>query len=133
MLSWKHIALVTLALLMAGCPSPTPSERITQLGGEITVRENQVIDLSLANSRVTDADMAYINALCSNSGGKWKAIHTLDLSNTDITDAALDFMILQGAFSSPSGLKVLILTGTKTTDAAVARFQEHSPNCEVQK
>jgi hypothetical protein len=130
--TWSLWAASCLVLL-AGCPAPTPGERLTQLRGKITDRGNQVIDVNLSGTAVTDADMGYLNALCSNSGGKWKSIHTLDLSNTAITDQSLEMMAMQSGFTSQAGLSVLILTGTNTSDAAIKAFQDSAPECEIRK
>lgn len=119
--------------IIAGCPAPTPAERIAQLNGRIIERGNQIIDLDLSGTNVVDGDMNYIHALCSNSGRKWSSIHTLDLSNTAITDQSLGMMAMQNEFSSSGGLQVLILTGTNTSDLAIKKFQVASPNCTVQK
>ena len=128
---------VFLVVLISGC-SPTPEERITQLHGRITSRADRVIDLDLSGTGVTDSDMTYIHGLCSNSGRKWKAIHTLDLSGTAITDRALDMMTMQNrftqnGFSSQSGIRVLILRDTDTSDAAVQKYQMSAPECEIRK
>ncbi len=126
--------MIVLGLVSTvGCPAPTPGERISQLNGRIVERGNQVIDLDLSGTRVTDSDMSYIHGLCSNSGRKWLSIHTLDLSNTAITDQALEMMAMQNGFSSPGGLQVLILTGTNTSQAAIQNFQRAAPNCQVKQ
>lgn len=130
---WSQVLVATVLLLLVGCPAPTPAERITQLGGEITVRDNQVIDLNLSNTNVTDADMSYINGLCSNSGGRWKALHTLDLSDTSITDDALEFMARQNGYAGPDGIKVLVLSNTQTTETAISNLKERWPKCEIRK
>lgn len=128
------VIVIILGLAMTvGCPAPTPGERIKQLNGRIVERGNQVIDLDLSGTKVSDGDMNYIHGLCSNSGRKWLSIHTLDLSNTAITDQSLEMMAMQNGFSSPGGLQVLILTGTNTSDAAIQKFQRKAPKCEVQK
>ena len=101
--------------------------------GRITSRADRVIDLDLSGTGVTDSDMAYIHGLCSNSGRKWKAIDTLDLSGTAITDRALDMMAMQNGLTSQSGIRVLILRGTETSDAAVQKYQMSAPECEIRK
>ena len=133
---WRCLFATVIALGLAmtvGCPAPTPGERMTQLNGRIIERGNQVIDLDLSGTKVSDGDMGYIHGLCSNSGRKWLSIHTLDLSNTAITDQALEMMAMQNGFSSPGGLQVLVLTGTNTSGAAIKKFQGSAPNCQIQK
>ncbi|MBL8888758.1 MAG: hypothetical protein JNL67_02185 [Planctomycetaceae bacterium] len=134
-IAYRYLFLMVVVgfALVAGCPAPTPGERIVQLNGRISDRGNQVIDLDLSGTSVTDNDMGYIHGLCSNSRGKWRSIHTLNLSNTAITDRSLEMMAMQNEFSSPGGLQVLILTGTNTSAAAIQNFQQAAPNCQVQK
>ncbi len=114
---------------MTGCPAPTPGERVEQLGAVVTEKGNGVVDLDLSGTNVTDADMSYIGAFCSNSS-RYTSVHTLDLSDTAVTDAAIDHMTLQSEFPS-GGLQVLVIRNTKITDAAVEKFQQKFPSCEV--
>jgi len=94
---------------------------------------NGIVDLDLSGPNTTDNDIGYIDAFCANSGGRWKAIHTLDLSDTAITDRAIEEMALQDRFSPPTGLTILVLTNTSVSDAAIQKFQKKAPGCEIQK
>lgn len=123
--------LVCLLLLscMSGCPAPTPGERIEQLGAVVTEKGNGVVDLDLSGTNVHDDDMAYIGAFCSNDS-RYQSVHTLDLSDTSVTDAAIDHMTLQSEFPA-GGLQVLVIRNTKISDEAVSRFQQKFAECEV--
>jgi hypothetical protein len=125
--------LVTLFLLigLSGCPAPTPGERISQLKGKVVQRGGGVIDLDLSKTSLSDQDFFYVNGFCSNDR-RYKAIHTLNLANTLITDEFLKIMTLQGGrFVTDSGLQVLILTGTNTSDAAIQKYQAVDPDCRI--
>lgn len=90
-----------------------------------------MIDLNMSNSSISDDDFPYVHAFCSNNRA-YKSIHTLNLSNTAITDRFLNNMTLQqGHFVSESGLKELILTGTDTSDEAIQRYQAMDPDCRI--
>ena len=121
-----------LLIGLAGCPAPTPGERIiNQLDGRVDQRGNGVIDLDLSNTALSDADFSYVHAFCANDRN-YKSIHTLDLTNTQITDKFIDNMTLQqGNFVSDSGLEVLILTGTNTSEEAIKKYQEVDKDCDI--
>ncbi|MCR9199956.1 MAG: hypothetical protein NXI04_15075 [Planctomycetaceae bacterium] len=123
---------VMLITGLTGCPAPTPGERISQLNGKVTVcNQSGVIDLDLSNTQLSDGDFSYVNGFCSNTP-KYRSIHTLNLSNTAVTDKFLDNMTLQGGtFVSKSGLEALILTGTNTTEAAIKKYQAVDPDCRI--
>lgn len=120
-------------LLLGGCPTPTPAERMEQLGAIISVQPDGSIDLDLSGTQVTDDDMRFINAICANSGGKWTSVRTLDLSKTRITDKGLEFMAMQRAFAGPDGPAVIVLTGTQTSAASIAAIRQLWPDCEIKK
>lgn len=130
-LQFPMIAVMIITGL-TGCPAPTPGERISQLNGRVTVRDQSgVIDLDLSNTQLSDGDFSYVNGFCSNTP-KYRSIHTLDLSNTAVTDKFLDSMTLQGGtFVSESGVEELILTGTNTTEAAIKKYQAVDPDCRI--
>lgn len=125
--------LVGLLLMgLVGCPAPTPDERIGQIKGTVVQRGNGVIDLDLSNTSLSDSDFSYVHAFCANSSRAYKSVHTLNLTNTSITDNFLDAMTLQqGRFTSESGLRELILTGTDTSDEAVHKYQTVNPECRI--
>jgi len=90
-----------------------------------------VIDLDLSSTSLSDSDFSYVHAFCANSRA-YKSVHTLNLKNTSITDNFLDAMTLQqGRFTSESGLRELILTGTDTSDEAVHKYQTVNPECRI--
>jgi hypothetical protein len=123
------LACFLLTVVVVGCPAPTPGERIRQLGGVVTPRGGGVVDLDLSGTKVADNDMGYIHCFCSNDPSL-KSIHTLDLSDTAITDEAIKFMTLQHEFPA-GGLQVLVIANTKITDSAIEAFQANSPNCQI--
>ena len=116
-------------LLMAtvGCFTGTPGERIRQLKGTVVDKGNGVIDLDLSNTELTDGDCGHVHTYCANEG--YTTINTLNLSNTAITDEFLNEMALQQDFAS--GVRELILVGTKTSDAAVKKYQAVNPGCRI--
>ena len=126
----RTLVLSFIFVFLSGCPAPTPGERIRQLHGTVVSRGNGVIDLDMSDTGVSDDDIGYIHAFCSNDSSL-KSIHTLDLSSTAITDRSLEFMAMQNGFTSPSGLKELKLTKTNTSDAAIQKFQQSAPNCKI--
>ena len=126
-----HLLFGLMLIGLAGCPAPTPVERINQLNGKIVQRGNGVIDLDLSNTALSDADFSYVHAFCANDRN-YKSIHTLDLTNTQITDKFINNMTLQqGNFVSDSGLEVLILTGTDTSEEAMKKYQEVDKDCDI--
>lgn len=119
-----------LLIALAGCPAPTPGERIRQLKGTVVHKANGVINVDLSNTSLSDDDFEYVHGCCTNEG--YKSIHTLNLTNTSITDQFLHHMRLQqGHFTSESGLQELILTGTNTSDEAVQKYQAVDPDCRI--
>lgn len=116
-----------LLLAAAGCFTRTPGERIRQLKGTVVDRGNGVIDLDLSNTELTDDDCGHVHAYCANEG--YTTINTLNLSNTAITDEFLNEMALQQDFAS--GVRELILAGTKTSDAAVKKYEAVNPGCRI--
>ncbi len=124
--------LVLLSIVfLAGCPAPTPGERISQLEGKVVDRGGGVIDLDLSNTTFSDDDFPYVHGYCSNDR-RYKDIHTLNLANTEVTDQFLASMTLQGGrFVSNSGLQVLVLTGTNTSDRAIEEYQAVDPDCRI--
>ena len=124
--------LVCLLLMgLVGCPAPTPGERISQLKGVVVERGAGVIDLDLSNTSLSDDDFSYVNAFCSNDPD-YESIHTLNLANTPITDEFLNNMTRQqGSFVSESGLQMLILTGTNTSDEAIQKYQALDTDCQI--
>lgn len=129
---YLRLLFCSLFICWAGCPAPTPGERIEQLRGKVVSRGNGVVDLDLSGSRVTDADMTYINGFCSNDP-TLKSVHTLNLSDTAITDKSLEFMAMQSGFITESGPKELVLTGTQVTSAAIEKYQLKAPKCKITK
>ena len=126
----KFGAVLSLVVL-AGCPAPTPGERISQLKGKVAERGGGLIDLDLSNTSLSDHDVAYVNGFCSNDR-RYKDIHTLNLANTQITDKFLEVMALQGGqFVSENGLQVLILTDTNTSEEAIQAYQAVDPDCRI--
>ena len=118
-------------ICLTGCPAPTPGERISQLNGNVVHRGDGIIDLDLSNTELSDDDFSYVHAFCANDKA-YQSIHTLNLTNTQITDQFLDNMTMQqGKFVSESGLKLLILTGTNTSDEAIQKYQAVDTDCEI--
>lgn len=129
--AWLLGVMLSFAcIFLAGCPAPTPGERIKQLNARVVSRGDGVVDLDLSGTKVVDSDMAYINAFCSNDPSL-NSIHTLDLSDTAITDRSLEMMAMQNGFTSAEGLKELNLMNTNTSDAAIQKFQEAAPDCKI--
>ena len=123
-----RICCICLLLLAAvGCFTRTPGERIRQLKGTVVDKGNGVIDLDLSNTELTDDDCGHVHAYCANEG--YTTINTLNLSNTAITDEFLNEMALQQDFAS--GVRELILAGTKTSDAAVKKYEAVNPGCRI--
>lgn len=120
-----------LLINVTGCPAPTPGERVNQLNGKVVQKGNRVIDLDLSKTSLSDDDFSYVHTFCSNDPN-YTSIHTLNLSDTLITDRFLNNMTLQqGRFVSESGLQVLILTGTNTSDKAVQDYQKVDMDCRI--
>lgn len=120
-----------LIVVLAGCPAPTPGERMARLNGKISHRGNGVIDLDLSGSALADSDFSYVNSVCSNDR-TIRSIHTLNLSDTAITDQFLQNMALQkNGFTSPSGIEELILSNTEVSDAAIREYQRADPDCRI--
>ena len=99
----------------------------------MTDRGNGVLDLDLSSTSLSDADISYIGAICSNSRNRWRSVHTLNFSDTAITDKAIQYMLLQDPFCPPSGISVLVLKGTAVSDEALKAFQDKYPDCEIQR
>ncbi len=91
-------------------------ERIEALGGS-GVWDGEIVFVSLANTAVTDDDLALFR--------DFPFVQTLDLSGTKVTGTGLAH--LAGA----SDLGELTIVGTKITRAALAAFREAHPNVEV--
>ena len=91
-------------------------DRIEALGGS-GVWEREIVMVSLANTAVTDDDLALFR--------DFPFVQSLDLSNTKVTGAGLAH--LTGA----SDLEELAIVGTKISRAALAAFREAHPNVEV--
>jgi hypothetical protein len=123
------LVCILLVVVLAGCPAPTPGERIQQLGGRVTQRGGGVVNLDLAGANVTDKDIGYIHGFCSNDS-RLKSMHTLDLSDTAVTDKAIEFMVLQHEFPS-GGLEVLVIRNTAISDSAIEKFRAKFPDCRV--
>lgn len=125
------LVIIVLLIGLSGCFAPTPGERISQLKGKVVQRGDGVIDLDLSKTPLSDKDFVYVNAFCSNDR-RYKEIHTLNLAHTLITDEFLRSMTLQsGRFVTDSGLHELILTGTKTSDAAIQDYRAVDPDCRI--
>lgn len=77
----------------------------------------KLISLDMAQSRITDAEVAHLARLTN--------LETLDLSQTELTDAAVDTL------SKLTSLKRLTLTQTKISEAGTARLRKALPKCEV--
>lgn len=91
-------------------------DRIEALGGS-GVWEREIVMVSLANTAVTDDDLALFR--------DFPFVQWLDLSGTGVTGPGLAH--LAGA----SDLDTLIIVGTKITRAALTAFREAHPNVEV--
>jgi hypothetical protein len=91
-------------------------DRIEALGGS-GVWESDIVMVSLANTAVTDDDLALFR--------DFPFVQSLDLSHTKVTGAGLSH--LEGA----SDLEELAILGTKISRAALAAFREAHPNVEV--
>lgn len=104
---------------------------MARLNGKISHRGNGVIDLDLSGSALADSDFSYVNSVCSNDR-TIRSIHTLNLSDTAITDQFLQNMALQkNGFTSPSGIEELILSNTEVSDAAIREYQRADPDCRI--
>ncbi len=77
----------------------------------------KLISLDMAQSRITDAEVAHLARLTN--------LETLNLSQTELTDAAVDTL------SKLTSLKRLTLTQTKISEAGTARLRKALPKCEV--
>lgn len=108
-----------------GPQAPSPEmkaiDAIEKLGGSCDDDENaediRIIGVHLANSRVTDADLALLKEL--------PALRTLDLSNTQITDQGLTH--LKGL----KQLQTVSLRGTKVTANGVRELQKSLPTTKI--
>jgi hypothetical protein len=87
-------------------------ERIEALGGH-GVWEPDTVIVSLANTQITDADLALFQ--------DFPHVQTLDLSNTAIGDAGLAHV------AGLTALEDLIVVGTRMTKKGLAAFQRSHP------
>ncbi len=130
----KHICFGTifglLSAFISGC-LPTPALRVSQLHGKVIPRGEKMIDVDMSGTKMKDGDIYFISRLCSNSPEQYEHIHTLDLSDTRITDDALRRIVLQEENSFPLRIKVLKLTNTNVSEAAIKNLQKAVPNCEI--
>lgn len=93
---------------------------IEKLGGDCIEDDDgdgPVVEVSLARTRATDADLARLKS--------FPKLRKLDLSGTQITDAGL------GHLKKLSQLETLILTGTRVTQAGIADLQAGLPRVKI--
>jgi hypothetical protein len=90
--------------------------RIEAIGGH-GVWDTDVVIASLANTPVTDSDLALFR--------DFPFVQTLDLSHTSIGDDGLAHLYGLGM------LEELIVVDTKITDEALRAFQEQNPSVKI--
>ncbi|EMB17770.1 hypothetical protein [Rhodopirellula europaea] len=104
---------------------------MSQLHGKVIPRGEKMIDVDMSGTKMKDGDIYSISGLRSNGQDGYQHIHTLDLSDTRITDDALRFIALQEEGSFPLRIKVLKLTKTNVSESAIKNLQKAVPNCEI--
>ncbi len=127
---WFGTIIGLLSAFISGC-LPTPALRVSQLNGKVIPRGEKMIDVDMSGTKMKDGDLYSIFGLRSNGQSGYRHIHTLDLSGTRITDDALHFIALQEDSSFPLRIKVLKLTNTNVSEAAIQQLQDVNPNCEI--
>jgi len=130
----RHIALLLpgVVCLCASCQGPsTPEENadpeekavqsIESLYGLVTRDETlpgrPVVEVALANTKVTDADLKVLKEL--------KGLQSLDLGCTRITDAGLKDL------KELKGLRYLKLHATQITDAGLKEMKQALPKTQI--
>ena len=122
--SLAALLLSFVVLLLNGCFVGTPKEEIDEVGGQIEFLEQGGIRLTLTGSRVSDADMHAVTALCSNHR-EYTAIRLLDLSDTRISNKGLEILC------QLETLEELNLSNTRVTEAGIRKFEATVPDCRV--
>lgn len=85
--------------------------------GDLQARAAVPLRLNAIGPKVTDLGVAYLRGMTS--------IEKLDLTDTQVSDAALNDLI------TLTGLKQLVLSGTQVTDSGIGRLRQALPECEI--